>query len=247
MPTVIHFDSKEALSAAAADAIIDAAAQAIAADGRFLFVLAGGSTPEQTYKLLAASERRDRIDWSRTYVFFGDERLVPHDDKRSNYGMAWESLLKDVPLPADHIFPIHTDLPGAEAAQQYADTLTAFFGDGAAPSFHVTLLGLGDDGHTASLFPGMPSLHETKALAVATPPGVLPPPVDRITLTFPVLNASRIALFLIAGESKAAPVQAILETAASVDAYPAAGVTAPGGEVRWMADRAATSKLREDK
>jgi 6-phosphogluconolactonase len=246
MRIIESFDDKEALNIAAADAIIDAAARAIAADGRFLFVLAGGSTPEATYKLLAAPDRRDRIDWSRTYIFFGDERLVPHDDPRSNYGMAKQSLLKDIPVASDHIFPMTTDLPGVEAAQAYHDTLTQFFGPETAPWFHLTLLGLGDDGHTASLFPGKAALQETEAYAVSTPPGVLPPPVGRITLTFPVLNSSREVLFLIAGEGKAAPVQAILEGGAPLETHPAAGVTAPEGKVTWMLDRPATTQLWEE-
>src|SRR5262249_17536734 len=156
-----------------------------------------------TYTLLAHPDRAGRLDWSRIWLFMGDERLVPFDDPRSNFGMARRTLVDRVPIPADHVLPIPTDFDRAEdAAAVYARTLAAFFGScpvAPPPVLDLILLGLGDDGPTASLFPGKPALHADAAWVAASPPGVLPPPVDRVTLTFPVLNSARQVLFLVAG------------------------------------------------
>jgi 6-phosphogluconolactonase len=235
------------LAAQAADRILQAAEQAIGARGRFTLVLSGGSTPEKTYTLLAQPDRSARLDWSRTYLFFGDERFVPHDDPRSNCHMATRSLIGKAPIPAGHFIPIPTDTGSpAEGATRYAHTLADFFGlaiDGPPPPFDLVLLGLGDDGHTASLFPGRPALLEQKAWVTASPPGVLPPPVDRVTFTFPALNAARAALFLVAGAGKAAVVQEVLEGGAGVDRAPAAGVRPINGTLTWMLDEAAAARL----
>jgi len=177
----------DSLAQRAAEWIIDASRKAVAARDRFTLALAGGSTPEKAYALLAQPGSVERIDWSRTYLFFGDERFVPLDDPRSNHAMASRALLAHAPIPADHVFPIPTDRPSAaESAAEYARTLAGFFHttpDQGVPRFDLILLGMGDDGHTASLFPGKPTLHEQSAWTTASPPGVLPPPVERVTLT----------------------------------------------------------------
>src|SRR5262245_3443131 len=159
------------LAARAADRIIAAAGDAIRARGRFTLALSGGSTPEKTYTLLTSPERSTKLDWSRVYLFFGDERFVPHDDPRSNCSMATRSLFSRAPIDDDHIFRIPTDTGSpAESAARYAQTLASFFGvpaDGPPPAFDLILLGLGDDGHTASLFPGKPAIQEKKAWLTA--------------------------------------------------------------------------------
>jgi 6-phosphogluconolactonase len=246
---VLIYPDADHLAAGAADRIIQAAHDAIAARGRFTLALSGGSTPEKTYALLARPDRAARLDWSRIYLFFGDERFVPHDDSRSNCHMATRSLIADAPIAADHFFPIPTDTASPEeAAARYTRTLADFFGvpaDGPPPAFDLVLLGLGDDGHTASLFPGRPALLERKTWVTASPPGVLPPPVDRVTLTFAALNAARAVAFLVAGAGKATVVQAVLEGGAGVDRAPAAGVRPMNGSLTWMLDEAAAARLSE--
>lgn len=234
------------LAEAAASRIERAAAAAIAERGLFTLALAGGSTPEKTYKLLAQPERRARIDWARIRLYFGDERFVPHDDPRSNYGMAQRSLIGPASLAPATVFPIPTDLPTAAAcAAAYEATLRKEFAPRgqAWPVIDLVLLGLGDDGHTASLFPGKPALRETNAWVTSSPPGVLPPPVDRITMTFPVLNAAREVLFLVAGAGKASPIRDVLKEAAAVEDRPAVGVRPTEGALVWLLDKAAAAGL----
>lgn len=233
----------DVLAATAAEMIITTCQQAVRERGRCTIALAGGSTPERTYKLLTEPERSARIDWSNLWVFFGDERCVPLDDPRSNFAMAQRSLLK-APLPPAQIFPIATTgATPADAAAAYARTLAEAFPGSAPPRFDVILLGLGDDGHTASLFPGKPALHESAAWVTWSPPGVLPPPVDRVTFTFPVLNAAREVLFLVAGANKAVPLRDILEGKAKLEQHPAAGVQPSEGTLTWLVDETAASLL----
>jgi 6-phosphogluconolactonase len=237
----------DALAHQAAQRILDAGERAVAQRGRFTLALAGGSTPEKAYRLLAQPENARRIDWSKAYLFFGDERFVPPDDPRSNQGMARRSLLERAPIPADHVFPIPTNHATArESAEEYARTLAAFFGVAPGqgfPRFDLILLGMGDDGHTASLFPGKQTLQEKTAWAAASPPGVLPPPVERVTLTLPVLNAARGVLFLVAGEQKAAPLREVLEGPVDASARPASGVHPDQGTLTWLVDEAAARLL----
>jgi 6-phosphogluconolactonase len=237
----------EQLALAASERIIQSANEVIRARGRFTLVLSGGSTPEKTYAHLSSPQRESRIDWSKTYLFFGDERVVPHDDARSNYHMAKRSLLDKIPIPADHVFPIPTDkISPAENAVAYAQSLAKFFGipiDGKPPRFDLILLGLGDDGHTASLFPEADALKENRAWVTWSPPGTLPPPVDRVTLTFPALHAAREVLFLVAGANKAAPLREVVEGHAPPERRPAAGIVLTDGKVAWLIDKAAARLL----
>ncbi len=236
-----------ALSGRAADAIVDQAQAAIASRGRFTLALTGGSSPVETYKLLAQKPRMAQIDWQKTFVFMSDERCVPFDDDRSNFGQARSSFVGHVPLPPANILPIPTDAgsPDADAAR-YAQTLAHFFGallDAAPPAFDLVLLGLGDDGHCASLFPGKPTLEETKKWVVSSPPGTLPPPVDRVTFTFPLINAARAVMFMVSGAKKAPAVQDILENAPPVSKRPSAGVHPANGALTWLLDEDAASML----
>ena len=209
---------------------------ALATQGRFAWCLSGGSTPKTTYGLLATAPFRDRFPWDRTHIFFGDERFVPHDHPDSNYRMAREAMIAHVPLPDAQVHPWQTDGDPDHAALHYADTLKRFYGadtlDPAKPLFDVNFLGLGEDGHTASLFPGVAALQERTAWTAAVI-GAKPEP--RLTLTYPVLESSRIVAFLAAGDGK----RAILARALAGDpALPAARVH-PAGELRWFTDKAA--------
>ena len=172
--------------------------------GRFALNLSGGSTPKRLYELLATEMYRRKIDWERVHIFFGDERFVPADHVDSNYRMAREALISNVPIPAENIYPVPTDASTPEAAAAaYEATLKAYYGketlDVARPLFQVTLLGLGDDGHTASLFPGTAALKERTRWVTAVI-GAKPEP--RITMTYPILESSNATLFLVAGSGK---------------------------------------------
>ena len=247
---------RDAASLAAEDAqrIIAAAKAAIADRGRFTLVLSGGSTPQKMYEILAQPAQRSQIDWSRTWLFFGDERCVPHDDPRSNFHLANEALLKPAGINPDHVLPIPTE-PGtpAQCAAQYELSLQRFFDftipadrsgrNSGFPQFDVILLGLGDDGHTASLFPGKPTLDEKNAWVTWSPPGVLPPPVDRVTFTLGLINSATEVMFLVAGSGKSAIVRDVLEGPADVHKHPSSGVKPEAGKLTWLLDEAAAGLL----
>ena len=235
------------LAAQAADLFVRATQDAIRARGRAMVALAGGSTPQMTYVLLTQPARRSRIDWAHTYLFFGDERFVPPDDPSSNFAMVQRTLLAPVSLPPGHAFPVPTQLEtAAAAAAAYAAMLTKAFGMGDSrdpPRFDLILLGLGEDGHTVSLFPGAAALGVADRWVVASPPGTLPPPVERITLTFPVLNAAREIEFLVSGQSKAEALHGVLEGRPNREQLPAARIRPVDGTLIWLVDEAAASRL----
>jgi 6-phosphogluconolactonase len=231
------YESPEDLADAAAGEFGARAVEAIEERGRFAVALAGGSTPRATYEILAR-DYSGRIDWSRVHVFFGDERTVPPDDEDSNYRMAREALLDHVPVGSVH--RMHGELPPDEAAAAYEQELRGFFGPEGLPGFDLILLGLGGDGHTASLFPETSALEAHDRLVVANP--VLELDTTRITLTVPVINAARAVYFLVAGEGKAEAVAEILEGDPDPREYPAALVQPQGGPT-WMLDRSAASDL----
>jgi 6-phosphogluconolactonase len=244
-PTWIICRDSEELASKAVDLIRLSAAASIAARGRFTMVLAGGSTPRETYSLLGSPSTAP-VDWSRTYLFFGDERFVPPNDERSNYRAVHDTLLADAAIAPDHVFAIPTLLPSAaQCAARYAETLGRFFGTDAAhpPVFDLVLLGLGDDGHVASLFPDAPSLSVTAVPVTASPSGTLPPHVDRITLTFGAINAARAVLFLVAGGNKAEAVREVYEGRVARERRPAAGVRPQAGTVTWLVDAAAAKLI----
>lgn len=239
-PELVRVKDAEELAHSAAKIIADDAEQAIEKRGRFVIALAGGNTPKRTYQYLAR-DHKDRIDWSRVYAFMGDERFVPPDDPRSNFGMARETVLKDLPIPKDHVFPVPTDKASpVESAHAYEATLRKFFAGEDPPRFDLILLGMGDDGHTASLFPGAATITIRDRWVVSSPPGTMPPPVDRITFTFVLLNAARHVLFLVSGESKAAALADIFENHPDPIKRPSAGVRPTDGTVTWLVDEAAT-------
>ena len=234
------FADADELAAAARDYVLAAARQSIAERGVFNFDLAGGSTPRKLYELLAAQP----ADWQHWQFFMGDERYVPLDDERSNYRLAQEAMLAKLPIRDDQVHIVPVDQPTVEqAAERYEQQIRQHFHDQAGvPAFDLVLLGLGSDTHTASLFPGKPAVDEAERLVVASGPGVLPPPVDRITFTLPLINAARRVLFLVAGPDKTEALQAVQrDLAGSPEAAttPAGKVRPSAGELVWFVDRAA--------
>jgi 6-phosphogluconolactonase len=233
------YDSPEELAAAAARDFAARAEEAIGARGRFAVALAGGSSPKATYEVLAR-DHADRLDWGNVHVFFGDERTVPPDHEESNYRMASETLLDHV--SAGSVHRMRGELSPEEAAASYEEELREFFGPDEVPRFDLILCGLGDDGHTLSLFPETSALDVTDRWVVANP--VLKLETARLTLTIPVLNASRAATFLVAGEGKAEALKESLEGDADPRAYPAKFVRPEDGDLIWLVDRAAAGSLK---
>ena len=244
---VIIVSDTEMLALEAAHRFIAIGAAAVSRQGRFSVALAGGSTPAVLYRLLAREPFRERVAWRSALLYLGDERCVPSDDPRSNTRMVHETLLEGIAsTPATVRFP-PVELPPPDAAAAYDRLLRRdFLVRGASrPRFDLILLGIGDDGHTASLFPGMPALAEKRRLAVATDvPDYVRPFVARITLTLPVLNAAEHVMFLVAGASKAPAVAAILSGPEPENPLPARRVQPRSGQVTWLLDRAAAAELR---
>jgi 6-phosphogluconolactonase len=186
------------------------------------------------------------MEWSRVHVFWGDDRHVPPDHPDSNFGMAMDTLLSKVPIPAGNVHRMRTEKPDAErVAEEYAWTLRSAFGieEGEWPRFDLVLMGLGANGHTASLFPGSDAVRERSRLVIA--PWVSELGVHRITLTPPVLNRAALALFVVSGEEKAEALRAVLEGDYQPDRFPAQIVRPAAGRLLWLVDRAAARCLRE--
>src|ERR671912_911105 len=233
------YGSSEELSTVAAREFAARAEEAIEERGRFAVVLAGGSTPETMYAILAR-DYMDRIDWNKVYVFFGDERSVPPDHEHSNHKMASEVLLDHVPV--GNVHRMRGELPPEEAAEAYEGELRTFFQTEDVPRFDLILLGIGADGHTASLFPWTPALEVRDRWVVANPVPRLN--TTRITLTVPVINAALAVYFLVEGEDKAEAVREVLEGDADPRGYPAKLIQPPGGP-EWMLDWSAASLLSD--
>ncbi len=226
---------------AAAESFVSTAAMAMNAYGRCAVALAGGSTPENLYRLLASPAYRGQVDWSRLEVFFGDERCVNAESEFSNYGKARKALLDHVPLRHDRIHPMPGNFKPRDGAWLYEKELRGFFGDEALPRFDLILLGMGDDGHTASLFPGMPALDETARWVVDTAvPEYARPHVPRLTLTLPVINAAYMVLFLVTGAGKAERVREVLSGGSQL---PAARVAPANGTLYWLLDEDAAAQF----
>ena len=226
---------------AAAEEVVRAATEAVAQRGRFTIALSGGSTPKNLFNLLATNAR-NVLPWDRMFFFWGDERHVPPTDPESNYRMAEETMLSKIPVAAGNVFRIPTENPdAAAAAEAYEQTLRKFFqlGPGEVPTFDLILLGMGPDGHTASLFPGTAGLQEKSRLVIANWVDKLK--ASRLTLTLPVLNAARCVVFLVSGTDKAPALHAVLEGDAPAEQYPSKLVKPSNGKLIWLVDRAAAS------
>lgn len=228
----------QALSRAVAEAFADAMARG-PAKGRLSVALAGGSTPRRAYELLAADPLRQEIAWGRVHVFFGDERCVPPTDPRSNERMAREVLLDRVPIPREQIHPIRCGSDSRAEARRYEALLLRWFGG--SPRLDLALLGLGEDGHTASLKPGSAALGERERLVAAVPDRG--EGFDRLTLTAPALNGAREVVFAVSGRSKAPALREVLEGHRRPSQFPAQLIHPAGGEPLWLADEAAAALL----
>jgi len=227
---------------AAAEEVIRDATEAVAQRGRFTIALSGGSTPRNLYTLLAANA--GSLPWPKMFFFWGDERHVPPIDSESNYRTAQEAMLSKVPVPPANIFRVPAENPDASAvAQSYEQTLKKFFGlaAGEFPRFDLILLGMGPDGHAASLFPETEALHEKSRLVVANRVKKLES--SRITFTLPVINAARCVVFLVNGSDKAAVLREVLEGKGPGERYPSKLVQPSAGKLIWFIDRAAGSQL----
>lgn len=239
--TRIFKDSK-ALGHAAAEIFVKTASQAIAARGRFLVALSGGSTPSRLYRLLTSEPYLNNIEWGKTFIFWGDERCVSPDDAGSNYHQAHDALLKHMSIPIENILRVKGELDPVEAADDYARTLKKFSNSGLDwPRLDLVLLGMGEDGHTASLFPGSNVDSSTPTLAVTA--HYQGRPANRVTLTPLVFNSARSILFLVTGENKASTLAKVLKGAYKPNPLPAQRIRPNEGEVIWLVDDAAGSKL----
>jgi 6-phosphogluconolactonase len=235
------FPDLPALFRAAADEFDRQAKAALTARGRFTVVLSGGSTPKGMYNLVAGNSA---LPWDKMYFFFGDERHVPPDDSESNYRMARESLLAKVPVPAGNVFRIPAeDQDAAKAAEAYERTLRNFFQApaGNLPRFDLVLLGMGPDGHTASLFPQTKALQEKSRLVVSN--WVEKFKTDRITLTVPALNNAAAVMFLVSGQDKSQALREVLEGTQPAELFPSKLIRPTDGHVIWVIDQAAAADL----
>jgi 6-phosphogluconolactonase len=234
------FQTTDTLNAAAASLILNIAHKAVDATGRFSIALSGGHTPEQLYELLALSPYNQQMPWTETFFFWGDERCVPLEDKRNNAQMAQLALFNKTEIPLSNIHRIPVNLAPDRAAIAYEKLIKDFFGE-EAPRFDLILLGLGDNGHTASLFPGTAVLNEKSR-------GIRKVYVEeqnefRITMTAPLINMAYHILFLVTGENKAVILNIILKSPYLPDQYPAQLVKPQSGKLYWFADSKAAALL----
>ena len=232
----------DTLSHDAAQHIVRIANESIATYGRFTMALSGGTTPRKTYELLGSEPYSRQINWTLVHIFWGDERSVPPESPDSNYRMAHEILLSKIPIPAVQVHRMLANEPNRDAAsQEYVEEMQRVFATDDIPSFDLIQLGMGPEGHTASLFPHQEALHEERRLVM--PVSVPKPPPDRLTFTPPLLNAARNLLFLVTGSDKADALHAVLEGPYQPDEYPTQIVRPPNGEVVWMVDTAAAQNI----
>lgn len=234
------YNSPDEVLTRLADYFVEVANAATSNQKKFSVALSGGSSPKKLYELLASPKYSEKVDWQNVYFFFGDERNVPQDHPDSNYLMAKRALFDPLNIPETQIFPIETSLSPKEAAEHYTKIINVFFAE-ARPEFDLMLLGLGDNSHTASLFPHTPVLHDA---SVAVKEVFLhEQQVYRITFTAPLINLAKHIAFLVYGEGKAEAVHHILEDAKNFEEYPAQLIKPVDGEVQWFLDDAAASRL----
>ncbi|MGD9850910.1 MAG: 6-phosphogluconolactonase [Nitrospirales bacterium] len=241
--TVVVCKTQEEVFEAAAQFFCEKIPSSSTSGVSYSIALSGGSTPRGLFRLLAADPYRSQCDWSSCKIFWGDERCVPPDHSDSNFRMAKDSLLDHVPIASHHVFRVEGEREPEEAALRYGQVLSEHVqrGENNLPRFDLVLLGMGPDGHTASLFPNTTALQETKRTVVAN--WVEKLQTFRITLTPPVLNAANDVVFLVSGQDKALAVQSVLEGPRTPQVYPAQLVSPSSGQVTWMMDQAAASLL----
>ncbi|HEY6329346.1 MAG TPA: 6-phosphogluconolactonase [Blastocatellia bacterium] len=228
------------LSHKAAEHFVTSALNSVSSHGRFSVALSGGSTPRAMFSVLAEEPLRGQVPWASTFVFWSDERTVPPDNPDSNYKMAYDSLISQVPLPPENIHRMRGEADPNQAADEYQTELRQFFGPG-LPRFDLVLLGMGDDGHTASLFPGTAALAITDRLVAAN--YVPRMNTNRLTFTFATINAAAAVGFLVQGKSKAKILKEVLENRHRPEPLPSQLIAPTNGELLWMTDRDAVSQL----
>lgn len=235
------FKDLEKLSQHAAEIFVEQAAQAIRERGRFLVALNGGNTPTRLFQLLATNYR-DQVDWSNIHVFWGDERCVPPDDPGSSYGQAKESLLNHVAILANHIHRAKGELDPVSAALEYAQTLKLFAENNLEfPHFDLVFLGMGEDGHTASLFPGSPV--DVTETVIPVTANYQDRPANRVSLTQLVFNQARMVVFMATGKKKANTLAEVLSDRYNPELYPAQRIDPKNGQLIWLVDEGASGKL----
>jgi 6-phosphogluconolactonase len=232
----------EAVSLRAASIFVSVSRNSIEIKKRFAVVISGGSTPRRLYTLLGSEAYRHQVDWQYVHFFWADERRVPKEDEASNFKTAFDTLLLKVALPDKNIHRIKGEETPDKASRVYEEEIKRFFGESEEPRFDLIILGMGEDGHTASLFPGSKSIEETVRLAIPVYLGE--PKKDRITLTLPVLNNADQILFLVAGSSKAAVLSEILGEGERKERLPAGLIRPAHGDIIWLIDQEAAAKLR---
>lgn len=238
----IHEDL-ESLSRSAAEIFCAAARKSVTAKGRFSVLMAGGETPQDTYRLLAKDPLRSLVPWHAIHVFWGDERCVSPVDKRNNALMAWKVLFSQVPIPIGQVHPIQYVTTPEDAADDYESLLRTFF-LGSLPVFDLVFLGLGADGHTASLLPDSAALDERQRWTAVT--GRVEEPFKRVTLTPPVINSAELVVFLVAGGGKSDVLHTILGNGTAGKMLPAGRIKPATGTLRWLVDREAARLLEYD-
>ncbi|MCJ8209224.1 6-phosphogluconolactonase [Mucilaginibacter sp. RS28] len=230
------------LSKEAAELFVKLAAEAVEVHGKFTVALTGGSSPEKLYDLLATPAYRDKVDWSKVHVFWGDERWVPLDDDQSNAKMAKRTLLSKVPVPKENIFYMWADGKSPEEyAADYEQMVKKELGE--SLKFDLILLGMGPDGHTASLFPHQPVLHEQTKLVDAY--YLAPQSMYRITLTAPLINKAKHIVVMLYGDNKANALYEVLEGEPNVELYPSQLLHPESGDITWLVDKAAAALLKK--
>ncbi len=234
------FETAPELAQGAAEVMLSIAKQSIEARGRFVIALSGGTTPDALFSLLAKPPFRDEMPWNKIFIFWGDERCVPFDDKKNNAFRAKTIVLDQVAIPLENIYPIPVGIDPALSAKKYESTINHFFGTEAL-SFDLIFLGLGENGHTASLFPESAIIHEKTQLLreVYVPEQHM----FRITMTPLLINQAHTIIFLVEGENKAAILNTVLNGSLQPDKYPAQIITAEKGKLYWFIDKKAAALL----
>lgn len=242
-PGIQVLSDLEAMSHKAAELFVNTSRSCIASQGKFSVALSGGSTPKRLYSLLGSAEYSPQVDWQRVHFFWVDERCVPKEHEESNFKTAFNTLLSKIPIPDGNVHRMKGEEDPDKAAMDYEKEVRNFFGVSGLPMFDLVILGMGEDGHTASLFPGSNLLKER--IRLAAPVYLERPNRNRITLTLPVLNNATQILFLVAGHSKADVVYEILGHGRKKERYPAELISPVHGSITWLIDQEAAEKLGE--
>ena len=237
------FKDNNELSAGFAEWMADYIAMVLQSHDRFTIALSGGSTPQKLNKLLAASPYKEKIDWTKLHIFWGDERFVPFEDDRNNAKMAFDTLLDHVPVPKEQIHIMRTDIQPEIAAEEYSKILDRYFPPAVGPvtTFDLVLLGMGDDGHTLSLFPGTHVMHAEDKMVLSL--FLKSQDMYRITLTPPIVNKAACVAFLVSGSGKAAALKEVIEGDYRPDLYPSQVIKPLNDQLHWFLDEAAAANL----